>query len=307
MFVVNKLLRDKFGSSMCFAGEGDGVGAGTPGSSVGAPAGGTGAPGGGGGDGTPPVGDGDKGQPDDKGGDAPVKSKDPDFVTPTRLTQVLDARGRKADAAYKKLEAQNNELRSSMAKMQEMIAKIGEGSPKPDKKGEDGKDKEDPEKVELRRAVDELKRKFETAESRAEEQTKLRRNETFKRKVIDALVEAGCTKPEAAFRVIQPDLKSDEEVTRVFATVKSDYGEEDLDVSDYIRRVVAEDELPELFKGKMRAGSPAGGDAGSGGGAYVFTKEEILEHPELYAKDPEKARAAIEQGRVKGVKPRGQN
>ncbi len=174
----------------------------------------------------------------------------------------------------------------------------------PPKSGDDDKKRaEDTERAELKRQLAAVQDELKASKSRADEEARLRKDSEFQTAVKAALNKAGCINAEAAFLVIQPYLKDEE--GRIFATVKSEFGEEDLELDPYIEREFSENILPQLFKGKMRAGSPAAGDAGGGKG-FVFTKEQLLDNPELYAQDPEKARAALEAGQVKGVPKPGQ-
>jgi len=244
-------------------------------------------------------GQGDPKNPEDPKGD-PKKPDDPatQFVTPTALQGVMDANKRQTQTELKKLADQNSALQTSIDALTKSIAdKGGDGSGGDPKGGK--KAPEDSEIVELRRSVAELKDKAKNADSRAETEKELRLDTDFKNTVTAALVAAGCEKPDEAYLVIKPRLQHELETGRVFATVKTEYGEEDLELKAYIERHFREEVLPHVFKGKMRTGAPAGGDEGGGGG-YQFTREQAL-NAEDYAKDPEKYRKAIEQGRVKGI------
>lgn len=224
------------------------------------------------------------------------------YITPERLTSVLDARQRKQEAEFKKFSAGQDELRQQIATLTEALSKK-----EPGKTGDGSGGKKEPESqelIELRRKVDELTKTAETSKNRAEEEARLRRDGEFKSAVTSALQAAGCEKVEEAFLVIKPRLVHTED-GRIFATVKTEYGEEDVDLKTYIEKHFAEDILPHVFKGRMRAGSPASGDGGAGGGGYKFTKEQAFD-PKFYAEHTEEVRAAVEAGLVKGVpKPGG--
>ena len=101
--------------------------------------------------------------------------------------------------------------------------------------------------------------------------------------------------------MIAPDLEYDKERNKVYASIEGEYGREELSVEDYVKRVVKEETVPELFKASMRMGSPASGDKNnSGGERYMFTKEQI-ENPDFYAKNADKIRDALDKGLVKGI------
>ncbi len=218
------------------------------------------------------------------------------FVTPTILKGVLDANKRTSTEELQKLKT---DITAQIDGIKEAIAG-GQGGGEGKKKASKGDDDQSQKLIELQRTVDTLTGKLKDSEDRADTESTRRQSSEFKTAVIRELVAAGCEKPEEAFLVIQPSLQRDDKTGRVFSVVKGEYGDEDLDLKVYIEREFREKVLPHVFKGKMRAGSPAGGDAGGGGGAYEFTKEQAFD-PALYTKDPEKYRAAIEQGRVKGI------
>ena len=291
---------------ICFQNEGDGGGAGG-----GAPQGGAGDGGAAKDKGKDDGGNaGDKGKGDgkgdaDAGGDGKPKGDEP--VTSKILHGVLDAHRRTSQQELKKLADQQAGLQGTLEKIQERLETLGSSGSGDADDGAEGKKKkstEDTEKVELKRQLSELKKRMEKTEADRVAAEGRERDYKFETRVKAALVKAGCTNPEEAFLVIRPRLKTTEEGV-IFAAVKSQWGDEDLNVMEYIEREFSENILPQLFKGKMRQGSPAGGDAGDGGGGHLFTREQIFD-PEVYAKDPEKARAALEHGQVRGVpKPGG--
>jgi hypothetical protein len=213
-------------------------------------------------------------------------------LTPTALQGILGAQKRVYDGELKKLSDQQNALRTSIKELTEALTKKDvppEEGKKPD---------ENSELVEMRRQLDEVNKKLESADSRAEAERRARLDSEFKTAVTGALVKAGCDAPEEAFLVIRPRLRHDPETGVINATVDSQYGEEDLDLETYIDRVFKEDVLPQVFKGRMRSGGPASGDEG-GGGSQV--SREVAFDPEAYAKDPDKHRALVEGNRVKGI------
>ena len=241
-----------------------------------------------------------KDNPKGEGNQKPKHSEGPDDpITPRRLNAVLDARSRKEEARLKQIAEEFNKpfqekLEAALAAFEQMQA-----GPKP---SDDEKQKhkgEDQEKVELKRRLDELTKKFDQ-ESEARLKSEMEsRDYKFETLVKNALVEAGCTKPDYVFRVIKPELELDKTGKSVFATVKTSYGEEELTVADFIKRIVKEEMVPELFSGFTRSGSPASGDGGGKGG-FDFSKDEVFD-ARAYMKDPDKYRQAIEQGRVKGL------
>lgn len=269
-------------------------------------------PQGGGGDATPQGGNAGGGQDTppaagDSGGDNPKSDGSPgsQHVTPDILTGVLQRQqksilkevGKTFTTLQEQIEAQNKHLEDLRT------------ASKPPKKGGDDKggDADSPELVELRRQVKELS----DANSKARDEAKIARdqevNTRFRTLIMDALVRAKCIKPEAVFRMIRPELEFEAETNRAFTSVKSEFGEEELEADAFIKRIVSEDaghpcSVPHLFEGKMRAGSPAGGDDGGPDGKYLYTMDQ-LNDPDFYVANAEKIRAALEQGKVKGAGP----
>lgn len=244
----------------------------------------------------PKNGDGSAGSGGEGSGEGSGEGQ-PQYVTPSALQGVMDAQKRTTLAEIRKIEEDNRKLRDSIEaltkSLEEKKASADKGKPA------DGKEAENTEVIELRRQLDELKRSSEASEARAAEERQRRIDTEFKNNVISALNAADCERPEQTFRVIAPELNHDPESGRIFATVKTEYGEEDLDLKTYIERHFKEEIMPEVFRGKMRTGGPASGDAGAGG-KYQFTKDQVF-NIEEYAKDPEKYRQAIESGRVRGL------
>lgn len=252
-----------------------------------------------------PGGKGDQGEP----GGTPKKPEDgkpsnddpPQYITPTILQGIMSAEKRQTTEQFKKQGEQTAQLQASIDALNKSIAEKDAAISGKGDKGDKSKPPESAEMIELRRTVDELKETNKASDARAADERQKRLDTEFKNTVIAALTAAGCEKPEEAFLVIKPRLTHEPEEDKIFAAaVKSDYGSEDLDLKTYIERYFREDILPHVFKGKMRTGAPAGGDEG-GSGSFLFTKEQVFD-PKAYTKDPEKHRAAIEQGRVRGLK-----
>lgn len=260
---------------------------------------------GGEGGGEPP---GDPSNPagDPEGGGSAPEGGAHDPITPERLTSVLDARQRKQEAAFKKVTDQQAATQAALDEIrQSLSAMVKPKDPASDPPK--GEPKESEDVVRLRRKVDELEARGKADAERAEAEATRRKDYQFQTDVKTALTKAGCVDPDAGFLVIKPKLSQSEDGAKIYATVESGYGEEDLSLEEYITREFSEGVAPFLFRGKVRQGGPAGGDSGGGGGGgYDFTKEQLLDNPELYAKDPERARAALEGGRVKGVQRPGQ-
>lgn len=177
----------------------------------------------------------------------------------------------------------------------------------PDSKGKgDGKDEKgvDPETAKVLREHQDAVRELNELKAKLNESQTRERDFRFKTRVMDALQKLGCKKPEFAFRVVARDLSLDEEnPERVYATIKGEWGDEELELEDFLTRVVRDEMIPELFDGVTKPGSPAGGDAG--GTHYLYTKEQISD-PQFYLENKDKIRTALEKGLVKGVsKPGG--
>jgi hypothetical protein len=176
--------------------------------------------------------------------------------------------------------------------------------PKPEK-GKEGEKVDSAEVIELRRKLDLLTDANSKAQQKAEAAEERERKTTRKTLIMDALSRAKCTKPEVVFRAINPDVNFDPENKKVTATVPSGYGgDEELDIDTYVTREVREKQLPELFEGTMRAGSPAGvggGDVGGEDSPFDFTVEQAFD-PEFYDKNSDAVNKSLEAGRIKGVK-----
>jgi hypothetical protein len=122
------------------------------------------------------------------------------------------------------------------------------------------------------------------------------RDQRFETVVKDALVRQKCLYPDKVFRMIAPDLRFSEDGTRVLATLKSEGSDIDVEVADFVKRVTLE-ELPQLFEGGVRPGSPAGGDAGKAG-KYLYTLSQLTKNPDLYINQGDKVRQAFQEGQV---------
>lgn len=259
-------------------------------------------PGGEGGGGAPPAdpsnpnpnpNPGDGGGGEDGGGDP----KAPNYVTRETLTGAHNAMRR---SIMDDLRKSHGDFESRMTKLiEERLA------PKdPDPKGKGGEDpKLDPEQAKILREHQDAVRELEQMRKDLQETQTRERDYRFQTKVVDALTRLGCKKPEVAFKVIASDLQLDEtNPDRVFATVKGDWGAEELELDDFLVRVVREDVIPELFEGVTKPGSPAGGD--SGGSHYLYTREQISD-PAFYRANKDKIRAALEKGLVRGIEKPG--
>ena len=222
----------------------------------------------------------------------------PQYVTPTALQGVLDAQKRTFSTELKKTQDNIASLQSSIDELKKSLVA---GKQSDDTKGGKPKTEAEQQIIALQRQVDELKETARTADERASKAEQERRDSEFKTAVTQALIDAGCEKPDAAFLVIREHLQTDDTTGNIFSRVKSQYGEEDLDLKTFIEREFKEKILPHVFKGKMRLGSAAGGDSGGAGGSFEFTKDQAFD-AETYMKDPDKMRKAIESGKVKGIK-----
>lgn len=249
---------------------------------------------------------GEGGKPSDQNGDDTSSRKKDEggagdqVITASRLSGVLDARARRQDAELKRFQSTVESRIGEIGSKLEELFKTRE-EPKGDKK-KDPKADDDSEKVELKRKVDELMRRVEDAETRASSEREEKRQYWFETKVQDALVKAGCRRPEQAFLIVKPHLRMDDDGTRIYATVDSEWGEEEVTVDDYIKRVVREDLCPEFFPGyNSGGGSPASGDEGGSGGGYKYTWEQVKNNPEFYAANREAIDEALRRGQVKGA------
>ena len=205
----------KVGPVCSFADEGAGGGGATPPASSGGESG-KGAAGGE----TPP---GDTPPADGKGkGD---QAAEPQYVTPDKLTGVLEAHKRQQAEQIRQQTESIGTLQTTIDQLKEQIAKSvkPEGGGQGKTGGKDPGTADDPEKIELKRRLDQVETQLKDASSRAEKESTLRREETFQRTVIDALVKQKCLKPMDVFRVISPELKQSEDGSRIFATVQTEF------------------------------------------------------------------------------------
>ena len=244
----------------------------------------------------------------EKTSDKPESSKTPEgkekgkqaddssqYVTPQVLQGVLAAQQRSQQADIGKtiegLEDKIGELTSSFESTlthQLEAQKESESS-------------ENAELIDLRRKSSDHESELQTLRNKLGESEKREADFRFETSVKDALAKNGCLKPNHVFRMIAPDLEYDKDRNKVYASIEGEYGREELSVEEYVKRVVKEDTIPELFKASMRMGSPASGDKNnSGGERYMFTKEQI-ENPDFYAKNADKIRDALDKGLVKGI------
>lgn len=158
--------------------------------------------------------------------------------------------------------------------------------------------KDDAELVTLRKNLADYEKKLQTTQKEIESARQRERESSFKHQVMEALSKAKCMKPDIAFPHIQNTLERDGE--RIFKTVDSEFGRREYELDEYIKDVYSEQIAPELFHGKVRAGSAASGDHGDSNGKWLFTKEQIAD-PEYYKENRSAIQKALEQNRVKGI------
>ena len=164
--------------------------------------------------------------------------------------------------------------------------------------GKAGGEKENAELVDLRKKLAEYENRLIQTQSEMDAAQKREKETAFKHQVMEALTNARCKKPDVAFAYMRDTLERDGD--RIFKTVDSPYGRKAYDLPEYIKEVFSEEILPELFEGKVRAGSAAGGDHGGSDGQWLYTKEQV-EDPEFYMANREDVLKAIDQGKVKGI------
>lgn len=245
------------------------------------------------------------GQDPTPAGDAPAateKSKGGDqVVTSAVLSGVVMAQKR---AFQEMLDKTLSTVTEGFSKtLEERLAAIQASKHVPDDEGKGGKSRavESPELVELRRQHD--LSKAEIDRMRADLQKAQDEKRRFKKETIvrDALVKFGCSNVDVLLPWLNPQLSFDEDKGRVFTTVEGPYGSEELGVEDYIKRVIREEKVPQLFQPIVKAGSPAGGDdQAAGGRKWLFTKEQI-DDTAYYAEHAKEIREALDKGLVKGV------
>ena len=221
------------------------------------------------------------------------------YVTPEILKGVLD---RQLKTYKEESQKSFNPLAEDLKSLKEQLKTLQDGisnaAPPKESHGKSQPQSEPPELVDLRKRVKELEDGISKARLEAERARQQELDYRFKTQVKDALMRHGCRKPEEAFRIIAPDLHWKEDGKGIFSTVPSEFGTRDLDLEEYVKSVVSEERIPELFEGKMKTGAPASGNAGVDGGKFLFTMEQISD-PTFYAQHADQIRQALEQKRVK--------
>lgn len=221
-------------------------------------------------------------------------SRSQQVVTPDILKGVLEAQARTYQGHVEKAVAAFQDQVSTLSKAVES-AKAPKSDSSSKKKGEPHLD--DPELVELREKVKSLEDSSSKAVQEAERARQQERDYRFRTTVMDALVRAECSKPEAAFHVIRDSLKIDED-GRIYSTVDGEFGAREMDLDPYVSQHVKQNVIPELFAGQMRPGSGATGDQGSADGKHLFDLTKLQNNPEFWEKNIDKVRTAFEQKRV---------
>jgi len=222
------------------------------------------------------------------------KEGDSQYVTPQVLQGVIAAQQRTQE------EKIGQTITGLESKIEELTKSLTSGA---QKAAQEQESSENSELIELRRQSSDFETEVKALRSKLEDSERRESDFRFETSVKDALSKSGCLKPNHVFRMIAPDLSFDKERNKVYASVEGEYGREELDVDEYVKRVVKEETVPELFKASMRVGSPATGDKNNAGGErYMFTKEQV-ENPEFYAKNADKIRDALDKGLVKGIAP----
>ena len=233
----------------------------------------------------PPVKEGEGGKP-------PEPSNQ--FVTPDILKGVLDRQLKTYD---EKLGKTISSYEEGLKTLREDLAALKETKPT-EPVGKSASATEPPELVVLRKRVKELEDEKTKAIQEAESSRKREKDYRFETTVKDALVRHDCALPDVVYPAIAPKLKFDEETGKITGTEETEFGIRDLTLDEYIKSVVAKAVVPQLFKGKMRPGSAAGGDEGLGEGSHKFTIDQ-LKDPVFYEKNKDAIRAALEAKQVK--------
>lgn len=238
--------------------------------------------------------------PETKPGETPPGEADDKFVTRETLQGSQQALRRAlADDAKKSQSSMRDDLSKLIAEtLDERLKNFSAPDPKKKSKGDVDDDVDSETAKVLRKhqdAIDELvKVRADLTTSQANE-----KDFRFRTRVMDSLQKLGCKKPEYAFKIISEHLQLDEnDPNRVFAKVKTEWGDEDMELDDYLLKHVRDEMIPELFEGVNKPGSPAGGD--SSGSHYLFTKEQIGD-PTFYMANKDKIREALQRGLVKGI------
>ena len=225
-------------------------------------------------------------------------------VTPQILNGVLDAQKRTFQKEMKSQADAIAALNTTIQSLQESIS----SDPSKKSKGKDGEPgptgAENQELIELRRQVDNLSGELSEERKNSLSEKQLRRDGEFRNKVLTALQSADCHDLEAAFLVIKPKLQQDpEDAAKIFANVDTKFGIQESPLKDYIEREFKENVCPYLFRGKVRQGSPAAGDGTATTG--TISREQAFNAAE-YAKDPDKHRHLIQDGKVRGMPKPGE-
>lgn len=225
----------------------------------------------------------------------------PQFVTPTVLQSVLERVKRQQSEELGKL---RQEITSALGdSLGEKIAKALEAHSEKARQPKD-QTKEDPHAMEIaklrsdldseRKAAAELRTNLEGAQ-------KKEREYRIRNKTVGALSKYECLRSDLVYLGLKDQLHLGEDGETVFAIVKDDYGGDlQIALEDFVRTKVRDDLYPEVFKGSTRAGAQAGGDNGTGGARWKFTKEQMLD-PEFYRQNADAIDVALRAGQVKGV------
>jgi hypothetical protein len=237
-----------------------------------------------------------------QGDDNPPKegegNKPPDpsnqFVTPDILKGVLE---RQLRTYEEKLGKTVSSYEEGLKTLHADIAALKETKP-PTAGGKDSTTADSSELVSLRKQVKELEDAISKATLRAETADKKEKEYRFETTVKDALLRHECVSPDIVFPAIRAKLKVDDESGKITATEETEFGIRDLTLDEYVKSVVAKKIVPQLFKGKMRPGSAAGGDEGLGEGGHKYTIDQ-LKNSEFYEKNLDAIRAALEAKQVK--------
>jgi hypothetical protein len=174
--------------------------------------------------------------------------------------------------------------------------------PKEDKEGKDtnGKKVPDPSSLEitnLKRQLRELEKKHTEAVTKAEASESNARKIRKRTKTLEALVKAGCTKPDRVYNMLEGEGILDVVEDEVFVIIHNDLGGEDkLSIEEFAMKELRSEIVPELFAGANRSGSPAQGESASQTKSYRYDWNKVKQKPEVVS-DP-KFLEAVEAGQV---------
>jgi hypothetical protein len=224
-----------------------------------------------------------------------------DVITTSKLQGIIKASEAKTakeiQSAVDKATAKLPEsIKSTVQEaMKASLTKEGESG-----KGDGKNDEAAQELAALKRKLDEAQKEISGLQTNLKGEQEAAQSMKKRGLIMEQLSKAKCTKPEAVYEIIKNRVTFDTEKGEAYVLQDNGFGaDEQRSLEDFISKEIRIDELPELFQGANRPGSPATGDQSTGGGNFKYDYNRVKNDPQVLASD--EFMKALDAGQVANV------